>query len=206
MPSRILLLHRQQALMTHCYHKLLHEQWWILLDDEFLEAWQHSIIIMCFNGILQQFYPRIFTCSADYCEKYVRYDRDNVEVAYLLICRILLASIKNLGRCPCPRCLIPLDQIHNLAKPRDMARRVTAPRVDSVMRRTRVSATRRLIYEKNMQVNCTVVRDLLYETSLVPTSVSMRCILIYRRLILASERLFRQALSVWVRHTQCTRS
>ena len=92
--------------------------------------------------------------------------------------RILLASIRNLGRCPCPRCLIPLNQIHNLAKPRDMARRITGSRVDSVMRRTRVSAARRLIYEKNMQVGCAAVEDLLYETSLVPTSVSMCCMLI----------------------------
>lgn len=74
---------------------------------------------------------------------------------------------------------MPLDQIHNLAKPRDMARRATSARVDSVMRRTRVSTARRLIYEKNMQVNCAAVEDLLRDTSLVPTSVSMRRVLVY---------------------------
>ena len=40
------------AFMTHYHHKLLHEQWQTLLDDEFLEVWQHSIIIICFDGIL----------------------------------------------------------------------------------------------------------------------------------------------------------
>lgn len=79
-----------------------------------------------------------------------------------------------MGRCPCPRCLISLDQVHNLGKPMDMARRVTASRVDGVMRRARVSAARRLIYEKNMQVNCAAVEDLLRDTSLVPTSVSIQ--------------------------------
>lgn len=57
------------AFMTHCHRELLHEQWRILLDDEFLDAWQHGIAIMCFDGILRRFYPRIFTYSADYPEK-----------------------------------------------------------------------------------------------------------------------------------------
>lgn len=56
--------------MTHCHRELLHEQWRILLDDDFLDAWLHGIVIMCFDGILRRFYPRIFTYSADYPEKY----------------------------------------------------------------------------------------------------------------------------------------
>jgi len=50
-----------------------------------------------------------------------------------------------------------------------MAQRVTLARVDNVQWRTRVSAARRLIYEKNLQVNSTAVESLLRETSLVPT-------------------------------------
>lgn len=90
----------------------------------------------------------------------------------MMLGRILIASIRNLGKCPCPRCLIPLNQIHNLGKPRDMARRLTASRVDNLMRRSKVSSARRLIYEKNMQINCSAVENLLRDTSLVPTSVS----------------------------------
>jgi hypothetical protein len=55
----------------HCHRELFHEQWKILLDDEFLEAYKHGIIIHCCDGITQRFYPRIFTYSADYPEKYV---------------------------------------------------------------------------------------------------------------------------------------
>lgn len=55
--------------MTHCHRELMHEQWRILLDDEFLDAWQHGIVMMCFDGILRRFYPRIFTYAADYPEK-----------------------------------------------------------------------------------------------------------------------------------------
>ena len=57
------------AFFAHCHHELFHEQWKVLLDDEFLEAYQHGIIITCCDGIKRRFYPRIFTYSADYPEK-----------------------------------------------------------------------------------------------------------------------------------------
>jgi hypothetical protein len=56
--------------MTHCRHELLHAQWTILLDDEFLEAYEHGIVVECLDGIKRRFYPRILTYSADYKEKY----------------------------------------------------------------------------------------------------------------------------------------
>ena len=59
------------AFTMHCAWELMHEQWKILLDDNFLEAWKHGIVIMCLDGLLQWFYPRIFTYSADYPEKWV---------------------------------------------------------------------------------------------------------------------------------------
>jgi len=57
------------AFMTHCSRELMHAQWRILLDDEFLEAWEHGIVIECCDGVKRRFYPRIFTYSADYPEK-----------------------------------------------------------------------------------------------------------------------------------------
>ena len=59
------------AFTTHCHWELMHEQWKILLDDEFLEAWKHSIVIWYPDGLLQWFYPWIFTYSADYPKKWV---------------------------------------------------------------------------------------------------------------------------------------
>jgi hypothetical protein len=44
-------------------------------------------------------------------------------------------------------------------------------RMDDSQRRSKVSAARKLIYEKNLQVNSTAVEKLLRETSLVPTVV-----------------------------------
>ena len=60
-----------KPLMTHCRREVMHAQWAILLDDEFLEAYKHGIVVKCCDGITRRFYPRILTYSADYPEKYV---------------------------------------------------------------------------------------------------------------------------------------
>ncbi|KIJ65337.1 hypothetical protein HYDPIDRAFT_28047, partial [Hydnomerulius pinastri MD-312] len=52
--------------------------WKIILDDEFIKAYKHGIVITCCDGVKRRFYPHIFTYSADYPEK------------------ILIASIRNL--------------------------------------------------------------------------------------------------------------
>ncbi|EGO28346.1 hypothetical protein SERLADRAFT_413311 [Serpula lacrymans var. lacrymans S7.9] len=57
------------AFFTHCHRELFHAQWNVLLDEEFFEAYKHGIVIMCCDGVLRCFYPRIFTYSADYPEK-----------------------------------------------------------------------------------------------------------------------------------------
>ena len=58
-----------KALMIHCRREIMHAQWMILLDDEFLEAYHQGIVIECCDGIMRRFYPRILTYSADYPEK-----------------------------------------------------------------------------------------------------------------------------------------
>jgi hypothetical protein len=59
----------KSAFMTHCHRELTHAQWRILLDDEFLQAYEHGIAIECCDNVWRRFYPRIFTYSADYPEK-----------------------------------------------------------------------------------------------------------------------------------------
>jgi len=58
------------AFLAHCFRELIHAQWKILLDDDFIEAWKHGIVVHCPDGIWRRFYPRFFTYSADYPEKY----------------------------------------------------------------------------------------------------------------------------------------
>ncbi|RXW23311.1 hypothetical protein EST38_g2533 [Candolleomyces aberdarensis] len=57
------------AVLTHCHRELFHAQWKVLLDDEFMHAYEHGIIIECIDGVKRRFFPRIFTYSADYPEK-----------------------------------------------------------------------------------------------------------------------------------------
>ena len=59
------------ALLTHCHRELFHAQWRVLLDDEFLDAYEHGIVITCPDQVERRIFPRIFTYSADYPEKYV---------------------------------------------------------------------------------------------------------------------------------------
>lgn len=58
-----------KSLMTHCKKELLHAQWLELLDDEFLEAYLHGMVISCSDQITRRVYPRFFSYSADYLEK-----------------------------------------------------------------------------------------------------------------------------------------
>ena len=47
----------------------MQQVWKVILDDDFKEAYEHGFVVECLDGISQQFYPRIFTYSADYPEK-----------------------------------------------------------------------------------------------------------------------------------------
>ncbi|KAH7923645.1 hypothetical protein BV22DRAFT_1015047 [Leucogyrophana mollusca] len=140
------------AFLTHCHRELFHEQWKVLLDDEFLEAYQHGIVVTCCDGIQRRFYPRIFTYAADYPEK------------------ILIATIRNLGQCPCPRCTIPMIRVSDMGRERDMLQRHLLARVDDDERRLKVKTAREIIYGNNYAVNTPKVEELLKPQSLVPTS------------------------------------
>ena len=55
---------------THMRRELVQAVWRLLLDDDFVEAWKSGIKIACGDGILRRVFPRVFTYSADYPEKY----------------------------------------------------------------------------------------------------------------------------------------
>jgi Plavaka transposase len=58
-------------MITHCVRKIFHAQWEILLDPDLLQAMRSGVKIRCCDGVLRLFFPRVFTYSADYPEKYV---------------------------------------------------------------------------------------------------------------------------------------
>ena len=59
------------VVLTHCRRELLQAVWSFLLHDNFIHAYIYGVVIQCIDGIERRVYPRIFTYSADYPEKYV---------------------------------------------------------------------------------------------------------------------------------------
>lgn len=46
--------------------------WALLLDDDFMYAYEHGFVIECADGVIRRLFPRFFTYSADYPEKSTR--------------------------------------------------------------------------------------------------------------------------------------
>lgn len=57
--------------MTFCKRELMQQIWLLLLDPEFMKAYEHGFILLCGDGILRRLFPRFFAYLADYPEKYV---------------------------------------------------------------------------------------------------------------------------------------
>ena len=85
--------------------------------------------------------------------------------------RVLLATIRDKGFCPCPRCRIPKSNIRNLGTCADMRQRQTLAREDDNHRKRRVNTAREIIYDKGFAITNDNVEKLLKPDLLVPTLV-----------------------------------
>jgi hypothetical protein len=85
--------------------------------------------------------------------------------------RILMACIRNLGNCPCPRCTLPLSDVHLVGTTRDRRNRKKLARTDDHRYKLTISNARKAILDRNYAVNSAVVERLLKPRSLVPTTV-----------------------------------
>jgi hypothetical protein len=101
-----------------------------------------------------------------------RWDISCIVQFILIVSRVILSSIRDLGRCPCPRCLIPISHAYRMGMVQDMKQRKTLTCVDDESRRRTVELARDIIYKKNYAVDNDNVEALLQPQSLVPTSVS----------------------------------
>ena len=55
--------------IMHLKRDLIQKVWELLLDDEFMAAYENGIVITCADSVTRQNFPRFFTYSADYPEK-----------------------------------------------------------------------------------------------------------------------------------------
>ena len=102
-------------LQTHLKRELIHAIWELLLDDEFIEAYKHGIVVKCADGVPCQLYPHFFLYGTDSPEKYPIFPNNNY-IHWL----IYSTEYKSLKHCPCPRCHIQKDQIRDLGTVNDM--------------------------------------------------------------------------------------
>ncbi|KAJ3537255.1 hypothetical protein NM688_g6717 [Phlebia brevispora] len=139
------------ALLTHLRRELWHAGWDVLLDDRFIEACHHGIVVDCADGIRRRIYPRVFLYSADYPEK------------------MLVAALRDKGKYPCPHCGVTFDDIIQSGTDEDKALRQATARADNDERKALVKEARDLIYDSGYVVNSDRVDGLLKSRSLVPT-------------------------------------
>jgi hypothetical protein len=57
------------AVLTHCKREIMQAVWQFLLDDDFLEAYEHDIVLKFPDRIFRRVFPRILTYAADCPEK-----------------------------------------------------------------------------------------------------------------------------------------
>lgn len=86
--------------------------------------------------------------------------------------RILIATIRDLGICPCPRCRVNKLQIRKLRTITDLRNCQREARHDDIEYRNKIEAAHAQIYVKGHRVTSKPVQDLLKSESLVPTRVS----------------------------------
>ncbi|KIY47948.1 hypothetical protein FISHEDRAFT_44304 [Fistulina hepatica ATCC 64428] len=135
-------------ILAHCRRELMHAVWRHILDDDFMHAYQYGMVIMCRDGIRRRVYPRLFSYSADYPEK------------------VLLATIRDKGLCPCPRCLAPKNKVDCMGQVNDLKQRQSNARNYA---RELVDTTRDWIYRLGYGVRSAAVETMLKPTSSVPT-------------------------------------
>jgi hypothetical protein len=156
------------SLHAHCRRELFHACWDILLDEDFIEAYRHGIVLRCADGIVRRVFPRIFTYSADYPEKCLLLTLFKT-LFHSLLYRALISTIKDMGLCPCPRCVTLKSMFNFLGLPRDMRRRMTNLRTYA---KENVVKARDFIYRWGNTVDGTKVENTLGKGSWVPTLVS----------------------------------
>ncbi|KXN84188.1 hypothetical protein AN958_12892 [Leucoagaricus sp. SymC.cos] len=141
-------------LLTHMKRELMQAIWLLLLDDEFRIAYIHGIVVKCADGVLRQLFPWFFTYSADYPEK------------------VILATIRSLGGCPCPCCTITKQQIKGLGSSADNEIQ-KEKRKDDATRKHIVEHARNLIFKSGRGIGSAIVEKLLKPFSMTPTHCSI---------------------------------
>ena len=131
-------------LQTHLKQELIHAIWELLLDDEFMEAYKHGIVVKCMEFSVNSIH--VFLSMVLITLKSILF----LQIKFMFIDhfhRVLLALIKSLGCCPCPRCHIQQDQIRDLGTVNDMKHHTNVCK-DNAKRQEKVQKACQGIFKK----------------------------------------------------------
>ncbi|KAN0088931.1 hypothetical protein V8E55_005988 [Tylopilus felleus] len=143
---------------THCKCELMQSIWRLLLNEEFVQAYHFGLIVECADKTVRRIFPQIYTYSADYPEK------------------VLLACIRLLGQCLCPRCLAKKTDVSEMGTPADMETWRNMIRTHGQAHKNKISKARRFIFRDSATINGNRIKNLLAAESLVPTNAFSQCI------------------------------
>ncbi|TFY50777.1 hypothetical protein EVJ58_g10894, partial [Rhodofomes roseus] len=136
--------------LRFCRREIMHAIWTLLMDPEFRKAYEEGLLWMCGDKILRRLFPRFFTYSADYPEK------------------ILLACIRYLAECPCPRCYVKKSDMRLMGTSRDLKQRQDHSRIDTEPIQYDIKATRSWIFKDGYKPNSKRIDKVLQSRSLLP--------------------------------------
>jgi hypothetical protein len=183
--------------MTHLKRDLVQKVWELLLDEEFMEAYEHGLVISCADDVTRLIFPRFFTYSADYIEKFVTFFFPYIFLIFFS--RVIISTIRKQGKFPSPRTLIEERYIQGLGTTADDQRRQHI-RLDDDHRQENVELARKFIFEKGLGIKSKGVEGLLASKSYTPTRVCISFV-IHTLLLLTNdllERLLSPALQIQV--------
>ena len=57
------------AVIRFLRHELMQQIWLELLDEAFMHAWEHGVVVECGDGVTRRLFFRFMIYAADYPEK-----------------------------------------------------------------------------------------------------------------------------------------
>ncbi|KZV88625.1 hypothetical protein EXIGLDRAFT_751594 [Exidia glandulosa HHB12029] len=141
----------KKKILTQIRRDLMHGCWKQILDKDFCRAYKEGFVVTCQDGVARRFFPRFYTYTADYPEK------------------MLMATLRDNGALPCPRCHVKKTNIHQLGTPEDRNTRTIDARKHDGFWRSTVSKVRGWILKGTCALAGKIVEMRLQEWSWVPT-------------------------------------
>lgn len=172
LPASYQLFFRKRIMMT-CLHIVSVSSsmesgascWMTTLSTHTRMAWSSNAMMGCIDAFslgylhIQQIIQRSKPLSSCYTVS-----------RHLSVGRVLLATIRDKGNCPCPRCLTPKSLFNRIGYAHDLSQRIKQLRTYFA---DKVSQARNAIYTRGAPIKGSLVEALLKPLSLVPTVVSM---------------------------------